>query len=228
MRCICDIQSTVFAPRNLLMRETMTGQIARELKNHAPFTLFGALTGIGIMILFQNIPHQIALNTFYILHPVHVVLSALVTTSMYQMHKSGQGRYHLTTLLVIGFIGSVGIATISDSLIPYLGEVMLNMPNRGLHIGFIEKWWLINPLALLGIAIAYFRPSTQFPHAGHVLLSTWASLFHVLMAVGGGVNWLSYLVVFIFLFIAVVIPCCVSDIVFPLLFVGKAEDVTNT
>jgi len=199
----------------------MVGQIAKELKNHAPFTLFGALTGIVIMILLQNIPHRIAFNTFYVLHPIHVVLSALVTTSMYRMYKSGQGRHNLLALLFIGFIGSIGIATISDSLIPYLGEVMLNMPNRGMHIGFIEKWWLINPLALLGITIAYFRPSTKFPHAGHVLLSTWASIFHVLMAVGDPVNWLSYLVVFVFLFIAVVIPCCVSDIVFPLLFVGK-------
>jgi len=205
----------------------MIGQIAKELKNHAPFTLLGALSGVVMMVLFRNIPQCIALNTFYILHPVHVVLSALVTTSMYQLHKSGQDRYNLITLLVVGFVGSVGIATISDSLIPYLGEVMLSMPNRGLHIGFIEKWWLINPLALLGIAIAYFRPSTQFPHAGHVLLSTWASLFHVLMAMGGPVNWLSYLVVFIFLFIAVVLPCCVSDIVFPLLFVGKVKDATN-
>ena len=199
----------------------MVSEIAKELKNHAPFTLFGALTGIVIMILLQNISHRTAFTVFYVLHPIHVVLSALVTTSLYRMYKSGAGRYSLLSLLVIGFVGSVGIATISDSLIPYLGEAMLNMPNRGIHIGFIEKWWLINPLALLGIAIAYFRPSTKFPHAGHVLLSTWASLFHVLMAVGGPVNWLSYLVVFIFLFVAVVIPCCVSDIVFPLLFVGK-------
>ncbi|MBW2560382.1 MAG: hypothetical protein JRE40_05950 [Deltaproteobacteria bacterium] len=199
----------------------MVGQIAKELKSHAPFTLFGALTGVVMLVLFQSIPHHIAFNTFYILHPIHVVLSALVTTSMYQTHKSGHGRYNLLALLMIGFIGSIGIATISDSLIPYLGEAMLSMPNRGLHIGFIEKWWLINPLALLGIAIAYFRPATKVPHAGHVLLSTWASLFHILMAVGGPVNWLSYLIVFAFLFVAVVIPCCVSDIVFPLLFVGK-------
>ena len=204
-----------------LSRKDMIRQILQELKNHAPFTLLGALTGVVIMVLFQGIPKSVAFNTFYILHPIHVVLSALVTTSLYQMHRSAQGRHRLLTLLIIGFIGSVGIATISDSLIPYLGEVMLNMPNRGLHIGFIERWWLINPLALLGIAIAYVRPSTQFPHAGHVLLSTWASLFHILMAAGGPINWLSYIIVFVFLFIAVVIPCCVSDIVFPLLFVGK-------
>jgi len=210
------------------MKRVMTGQILRELKNHAPFTLLGAITGILIMVFFQNIPHKISLNIFYVLHPIHVALSALVTTSMYKLHKCGEVRCNLPFLLIIGFTGSIGIATISDSLIPYLGEVMLNMPNRGLHIGFIEKWWLVNPLAILGIAIAYFRPSTKFPHAGHVLLSTWASIFHIIMAVGSTLNWLSYIAVLIFLFIAVLIPCCVSDIVFPLLFVGKSKDITDT
>ena len=210
------------------MKRVMTGQILRELKNHAPFTLLGAITGILIMVFFQNIPHKISLNIFYVLHPIHVALSALVTTSMYKLHKCGEVRCNLPFLLIIGFTGSIGIATISDSLIPYLGEVMLNMPNRGLHIGFIEKWWLVNPLAILGIAIAYFRPSTKFPHAGHVLLSTWASIFHIIMAVGGTLNWLSYIAVLIFLFIAVLVPCCVSDIVFPLLFVGKSKDITDT
>lgn len=205
----------------------MFRHIIQELRNHAPFTLFGALTGVIIMLLSHYIPHRVAFNIFYILHPVHVVLSALVTTSMYRTYRSGKSRSSLALLLIIGFFGSVGIATISDSLIPYLGEIMLNMPNREIHIGFIEKWWLINPLALLGIAIAYFRPSTRFPHAGHVLLSTWASLFHILMAVGGPVSWVSYVVVFLFLFIAVVIPCCVSDIVFPLLFVGTEEHTTK-
>jgi len=93
------------------------------------------------------------------------------------------------------------------------------MENRGIHIGFIEKWWLVNPLAIIGIIIAYFSPKTKFPHFGHVLLSTWASLFHIILAIGKSLNWYSYLVIFLFLFIAVWIPCCVSDIAFPLLFV---------
>ncbi|MBN2539865.1 MAG: hypothetical protein JXB09_07445 [Deltaproteobacteria bacterium] len=206
----------------------MTGQIVQELKNHAPFTVLGAITGIAIMALCQNIPHETSLNIFYILHPIHIVLSALVTTSMYKLHKCGKVRCNLPVLLLVGFTGSIGIATISDSLIPYLGEVMLNLPNRGLHIGFIEKWWLVNPLAILGVTIAYFRPSTKFPHAGHVLLSTWASIFHIIMAIGDTLNWLSYIAVFIFLFIAVLIPCCVSDIAFPLLFVGESKDITDT
>jgi hypothetical protein len=111
----------------------------------------------------------------------------------------------------------------SDSIIPYLGEVMLKMPNRGIHIGFIEKWYLVNPLAVLGVFIAYLRPTTRFPHAGHVLLSTWASLFHIIMSIGESLHWLVYVVIFLFLFIAVWLPCCLSDIIFPLLFVKDAQ-----
>ena len=202
-------------------------QISKELKTHAPFTIFGAITGIILIALFQKLPTEISYNIFYVLHPIHVILSALVTVSMYEFHKcGGQGKKcNLWILLVIGYVGSIGIATISDSVIPYLGEVVLGMPNRGIHIGFIEKWWLVNPLAMVGIAIAYFKPSTKFPHAGHVLFSTWASLFHMIMAIGQPLNWLMYLGVFIFLFLAVWIPCCVSDIVFPLLFINKKTKV---
>ena len=204
----------------------MFKEISKELRNHAPFTIFGAITGIIIMIFFQNIPARLSYDIFYILHPLHVVLSALVTASMYELHKCGRlkGKCNIWVLLVIGYVGSIGIATLSDSLIPYVAEVLLGMPNRGIHIGFIEKWWLVNPLAIIGVAIAYFKPTTKFPHAGHVLLSTWASLFHIIMATGQSLNWLSYLVILIFLFLAVWIPCCVSDIAFPLLFIKKARE----
>ncbi len=198
-------------------------QISKELKTHAPFTIFGAITGIILIAFFQNLPEHISFNIFYVLHPLHVVLSALVTASMYEFHKCGghSKKCNIWTLLVIGYIGSVGIATISDSIIPYIGEIILGMPNRGIHLGFIEKWWLVNPLAIAGIAIAYFRPSTKFPHAGHVLLSTWASLFHMIMAIGQPLNWVMYVGILFFLFLAVWIPCCVSDIVFPLLFIKE-------
>lgn len=198
----------------------MFRQIFRELKNHASFTGFGAVAGIVVMMFFHGLPSKVSYNIFYTLHPIHVLLSAFVTASMYRLHRNPD-KCNVWILLFIGYVGSVGIATLSDSVIPYLGEVMLDMPDRAIHIGFIEKWWLVNPLAILGIAMAYFRPRTRFPHAGHVLLSTWASLFHIIMASGQTLNWVSYVAVFLFLFLAVWIPCCVSDIVFPLLFLKK-------
>ena len=62
----------------------MTEHIAKELEEHAPFTIFGALTGIIMMVLFRDVSTDTAYNIFYVLHPMHVVLSAIVTVSMYK------------------------------------------------------------------------------------------------------------------------------------------------
>ncbi len=207
----------------------MFRRIASELKEHAPFTALGAITGIIIMVVivlgdFISQTSQVSPHIFYTLHPLHVVLSALVTTSIYMKYRRGK----VWAAILVGYFGSIGIATISDSIIPYLGEVLLELPNREAHIGFIEKWWLVNPAALIGVAIGYLRPTTKLSHWGHVLISTWASLFHIIMALGSTVNWVTMLVVFLFLFLAVWIPCCLSDIVFPLLFVRKGLPLHDT
>ena len=204
----------------------MYKQIFKELKEHIPFTSFGAVTGIILIIFFQKLPSESSYNIFYLLHPFHVFLSALVTASMYNFYQCGTGKdkCNLGILIFIGYVGSVGIATLSDSIIPYLGEILLNLPYREIHLGFIEEWWLVNPLALFGIGIAYLKPSTKFPHLGHVLFSTWASLFHIIMALGQTLNWFTYLGIFIFLFLSVWIPCCLSDIVFPLLFIKTPKN----
>jgi len=204
--------------------------ILTELKNHSPFTLFGAFTGIVLMLVFRNLQQQASYTLFYVFHPLHVFLSAIVTTSMFELH-TGAKKFFETVL--VGLIGSVVIATVSDSLIPYFGELLLRMPIHphghehagfieSAHIGFIEGWYVVIPAAIVGIAIALIRPKTKFPHAGHILISTWASVFHILMAMGGQISLLKAIGSFGFLFLAVWLPCCFSDIVFPLLFV-KSE-----
>jgi len=196
----------------------MFRDIAHELKHHTPFTFIGVVTGAALMLVFvyAPLPRRLSYNLFWSLHPLHVLLSAVATTAMYRKHG---GRNLLATLL-IGYLGSVGIATVSDSLIPYVGEVLLKLPEKDVHVGFIEKWWLVNPLALAGIGIAMLRPNTEVPHTGHVLLSTWASLFHMVMAMQHGQppDVVTLVLVPVFLFVAVWVPCCTSDIVFPLLF----------
>jgi len=205
----------------------MFKRIIHELAEHAPFTAAGALTGIIVMVIivFGNIPSQISNAAFYTLHPIHVVLSALATTAMYRKH----GNSKIWAAVLIGYAGSIGIATISDAIIPYLGGAMLNIEME-FHIPFIEtekmpflgieKWILINSAAVIGIAAGYLKSTTKIPHLGHVLLSTWASLFY--FTAFGTASWIPLLpLVFIFLFLAVWFPCCLSDIIFPLLFVGK-------
>ena len=191
-------------------------RIAKELRIHAPFTAFGTVAGIVIVavIVHVHLPRGASVGLFWTFHPIHVLLSALVTTGMYRLH----GKGGLWRTILIGYFGSVGIATLSDCVIPYVGELLLNLPHRGIHLGVFEKWWLVNPLAAVGIALGHFRPKTKFPHAGHVLLSTWASLFHMTMALGSDPGVVMFVLIAAFLFLAVWIPCCTSDIVFPLLF----------
>jgi len=213
---------------------TRVSTILTELKNHAPFTLFGASTGILCMLLFRNLQPHVSHRIFYVFHPTHVVLSAMVTASLFEVYTRTR---KFLAILLIGFFGSVGIATLSDSLIPYVGELLLGMHVHAhehtsfaehAHIGFIEGWYIVLPAAILGTLIAYLRPKTKFPHAGHVLLSTWASSFHIIMAMGGQLSVADAAGSFAFLFLAVWLPCCISDIVFPLLFVKSAMLTSRT
>jgi hypothetical protein len=198
--------------------KNMFKRIASELGRHVPFTAAGAATGILIMLLIiiTKVPSNVSEIIYYTLHPAHIVFSAIVTTAMYMRY----GKRKLWVAILIGYTGSVGIATLSDAIIPYLEGMSFGLTMH-LHLGFIEKWWLINPLAFLGIAIGYWRQITKLPHALHVLLSTWASLFY--FTAFAAADWFHLLpFVFLFLFLAVWIPCCVSDIVYPLLFL-KAD-----
>lgn len=200
--------------------------IGKELAGHVPFTAAGAATGIIIMvvIVFSNASTELSNALFYTLHPLHVVFSALATTAMYRLH----GKSKLWVIILIGYTGSIGIATLSDAIIPYLGGSLLNIPME-FHVPFIETakmpfigietWIVVNSAAAIGIAIGYWKPNTRFSHTGHVLLSTWASLFS--FTAFGVANWIPLLpFIFLFLFLAVWIPCCLSDIVYPLVFVG--------
>jgi len=205
----------------------MLRRIASELKEHAPFTVLGAVSGIIIMVIivFGNIAPPLSQAAFHTLHPLHVVLSALTTTAMYRKYSNGK----IWAALLIGYSGSIGIATLSDAIIPYLGGALLGV-EMGFHLPFIEAekipfigietWKLVNSAALAGIIIGYLKPTTKLPHSGHVFLSTWASLFY--FTAFGVAYWIPLLhFIFLFLFLAVWLPCCVSDIVFPLLFTRK-------
>ncbi len=205
----------------------MLRRIVSELRHHITFTIVGAVSGVIIMlvIVLANVPSSVSQTIFYTLHPLHVVFSALATTAMYRKYTNGK----FWAALLIGYTGSIGIASLSDAVIPYLGGSLLGLEIE-FHLPFIEagkipflgvtEWIVVNSAALAGIVIGYLRPATRLPHSGHVFLSTWASLFY--FTAFGVANWLPLLpFVFLFLLLAVWLPCCVSDIVFPLLFTGK-------
>lgn len=229
--------------------------VLRELKAHIPFTLSGAVLGVIFMLIFRNAPHSLNAAFFKFSHPLHVVLSAMVTASMFWLHGKHKNIF---VIIIIGWVGSIGIATLSDIIIPhYLGTKILNINvpvhsalhelehgdaghnasagavdtqdehlDNKIHLSFIEDWYIVNPAAFLGIAIAMFWPKTKFPHAGHILVSTWASSAYILMTMSEHIGLAMAAAMVAVLFVSVWFPCCLGDIIFPLLFVeGDVECV---
>jgi hypothetical protein len=214
-----------------------------EMRNHIPFTALGAVLGLVFMWVFRFWTVAGGRQLFTVFHPAHVLLSAVVTASLFKLHRQASS---FAVVLIVGYLASVGLATLSDCVIPYVGEQLLGLDipthqevysahsdnvaqhagnNRAhsrygaIHLGFIEEWYLVNPAAILGISIAFLLPRTKLPHAGHIFVSTWASLSHILMNMSRPFSLAVAAGVLGILFLAVWLPCCFSDIVFPLLFV---------
>jgi hypothetical protein len=209
-------------------------RIGIELLHHIPFTAAGAVTGIVAMTLVTvfNTPTNVSEALFYVFHPLHVIFSAMVTTSIFRRHKNSK----LWLTIIVGYVGSIGIATLSDAIIPYLEGKSLQIAME-FHLPFasseimpyfnVPHWVIVNIAAIIGIIIGNFKPNTKMPHMIHVLISTWASLFG--FTTFGTADWLPFLpIIFVYLFLAVWIPCCFSDIVFPLLWPGKSNDHEHT
>ena len=226
-----------------------TIETLQELKRHAPFTMFGALVGIICMLVFEKSGKPNANLLFSVFHPTHVLLSALVTAAMFKIHS--EKHKSILLILLMGYIGSIGIATLSDSVMPWFGEKAFGLhipkhehnnqemhlehdsepahdehqsadvnhkPQPELHLGFIKEWYFVHPAAILGALIGFYLPKTRFPHAGHILISTWATSSHIFMNLADSLSVRSVAEVFVILFLAVWLPCCVSDIIFPVFF----------
>lgn len=199
--------------------------IFHGLRSHAPYTALGTLAGIGLLLglVWLRVTEETAHGLFAVLHPLHVLLSAQATVATFR-RAGGAGFWRI---LAIGYFGGVAIGTLSDSLLPFLGEWLLGLPNAEVHVGFIEEWWLVNPAALLGIALGAWKAKSRVPHGLHVWVSTGASLFHVAMAMGGAPSAAVLGGLAVFLFLSVWLPCCTSDIVFPLLFAPNKDAVVG-
>jgi len=188
-----------------------TKEIIHELKHHSPLTLGASVIAlIFALSLYQtNLPETI----FEIAHPFHVIASAIVTAAIY--HNWGK---KIIPSILIGITGSILIGSLSDVLFPYLGGLIFNL-NPEFHLPLIEEPLMIIMAALIGSLIGIYTGYTRIPHFMHVLISVFASFFY-LLAYSQSLNTLFIILSSIIVFISVIVPCCLSDIVFPYLFLG--------
>lgn len=163
---------------------------------------------------------------FHLFHPAHMLFSAAATTAMFCRYDRKIGK-----AIVVGLAGAIGVCGISDIIMPHISLIILGEQTPW-HICVVEHPGLVLPFAgvgvLLGItAAAGVVRSTLISHSLHVLASSMASIFYMVGPLGI-VAWIDQLgEVFLFVVLAVMLPCCVSDIVFPLLMTraGRSQYV---
>jgi len=194
-----------------------------QLIHHIPFSTFGvmlALLGVGVLTFIADLaaaqhilPHA-AEDLYHVFHPSHVLLSAVASTAMFRKHDG-----NLVKAICVGFFGSIILCTLSDSIFPFIGGKLLGAQMH-FHIDIIEHPGLILPFAIVGTIAGLAAPksfdkATEYSHSMHVFVSSVASIIYL---VAFGLEYWTHAVggVFLVTIFAVMIPCCLSDIVFPL------------
>ena len=161
---------------------------------------------------------------FHVFHPVHMLFSAIATTAMFWRYER-----RLLKAVIIGIVGSAGICSISDVGLPYLSGLLLGAKEMHFHWCLLAHPSLVVPFMVVGVVVGILaaetvRRSTYFSHAGHVFVSSAASLFYLVSF--GLTDWPDHLgAVFVLMVLSVTVPCCFSDIAFPLLLTKKGAQV---
>ncbi len=204
-----------------------------ELREHVPFSVSAVAIGLiaaGTICILgfgdgtdAHAAHGAGLDHddparlfFHLFHPAHMLFSATATTAMFCRYERKKAK-----AIIIGLIGAIGVCGISDIAMPHISLLVLGKQTPW-HICVIEHPTLVLPFAVVGVAVGVAAAggvikSTLISHALHVLTSTMASIFYMVGPLGM-IAWIHDLgKMFIFVVLAVMVPCCLSDIVFPLI-----------
>ncbi|MFQ5963249.1 MAG: hypothetical protein ACE5KZ_03085 [Candidatus Scalinduaceae bacterium] len=203
--------------------------ICNELKEHLPFTVISSIAAIilvGIMTVLEftlkeDLITQGSQRLFHIFHPVHILFSATATSAMFWHYEK-----RLIKAVILGLTGSILACGISDVIIPFCSGFVLGRSFE-FHMCIMDHPLIVLPFVTMGIFIGLIamekvEKTTFYSHSGHVFVSSMASLLYLISF--GLVDWFNYVgSVFIIIIIAVIIPCCTSDIIFPLLFAKEGK-----
>lgn len=197
-------------------------RITKEFIHHFPYSAVGVAAALGMILGFEKMgvagdPDVV----FHIMHPAHIFLSALVTTALFWKYEK-----QLIKTVLVGLLGSIPVCVLSDVFIPYIGGALLGTPIE-FHLCAIEEPWLVYPAGVVGVVLGIFllnwvEKGTEISHLLHVMISSLASLFYL---VSFDVPlWLtSTWAAFVITLLAVWLPCCLSDIIFPLALVKNGH-----
>ncbi len=190
--------------------------ILKELREHIPFTITATLISIMIMsmlLIKQNLMDY-TISFFYIFHPAHIFFSSIVSAAIFYNYKK-----KILSAIISSLIIAIAVGSVSDVIFPYLGSLLFKIP-ISFHLPVIESPILILSVAFFGAISGIAFRKTKFPHFIHVFISVLASLLYI-FAYSANFSLLVIFFIFIITSVSVIIPCCLSDIVMPILFQNK-------
>jgi hypothetical protein len=185
-----------------------------ELRHHMPFTAaVTALTAVAASVAVGVWPRlATATVSFEGAHLAHIFVSAVATTAVASRQRGG-----VALSASLGVAGSVVFCTLSDILLPYAGALLFGAP-VALEVELLESPVRVFAVAIAGAAggFVHMRRLSVYSHSAHVLVSSLASVMYIhTHGAGTWVGWSHAPAMAAVLFVAVFLPCCMSDLVMP-------------
>jgi hypothetical protein len=205
---------------------TLTG----ELICHLPYAIFSVAFGLAILSFLhyfssllgagQDVVCQGADELFHSFHFMHIVFASTGTLITFFRFSR-----NILKGFIVGSLSAAFFCTLSDSILPYLGGRLLGV-DMHLHICFFTELSNVLPFLVVGLFNGFImsrhHSSRQvlfsiFSHFVHILISSFAAMFYLVSH--GCIDWYVFIgMVFLFLVVAVVVPCTLSDVVVPMAF----------
>ncbi len=203
--------------------------LTNELICHFPYAIFSVALGLIVLSFLtysvtnildsDNLTRQ-CYALFHSFHFLHLVFAATGTVLTFRRFSR-----NVFWAFVVGACVPSIFCMLSDVILPYIGGRLLQVPMR-LHICFASELQNVLPFLSVGVLNGFVMSNHQASrlsayslgsHFLHILVSSLASLFYLVSH--GFLEWQEHMgFVFIFLLIAVLVPCTLSDVVVPMLF----------
>jgi len=211
------------------------GSFSEELMHHLPYATFSVAVALMILSLLDytssisslgNEARKIASSGYHMLfhsfHFLHILFAATGTIITFSRFSKSFSK-----ALIVGIVSPIIFCMLSDVLLPYLAGRLMGIDMK-LHICFHRELKNVIPFLAVGVfngLVLRQHHSAMLPvfslgsHVAHILISSLAGLFY--MVSHGFYDWYPHMgILFLFLVLAVVIPCTLSDVLVPMYWAG--------
>jgi len=199
--------------------------VLEEIICHFPYAIFSVAMGMILlsMLTFVSCEQEqaaMSYRLFHNFHFLHILFAATGTMLTFRRFSANVWLGIIVSLTVPTFF-----CTISDAFLPYLGGKMMGL-DMHFHWCFLSHLDTVLPFLIAGILNGWAMSSHKNNirmfysfgfHFFHIFVSSMAAILY-LVSFGFYGWWEQMGIVFLYLIIAVLIPCTLSDIVVPMMF----------